>query len=73
MADERTDLVEIDQCIHCGRRADDHCIFDASRVPYGCRCDYRSWAGVPGPICAAYVGGGKDCETCEHNKECHRG
>lgn len=71
---DRTDLVEIDECVHCGRRADEHCIFEAAKVPDGCRCDYRSWDGIPGPICDKFEGhdDGKHCENCEHNRECHR-
>lgn len=73
MAAKRNDLVEIDQCIHCGRPESDHCYFVSAKVPAGCKCDYRSWDETPGPICASYVGDGTtNCENCEHNKECHK-
>lgn len=71
---DRAELVEIDQCIHCGRSESEHCIFKAAKALAGCRCnDVRTWSDpsdIP-PICAEYVGSGGNCATCEHDQKCH--
>lgn len=73
MADKRTDLVESDQCIYCGKPADEHCIFEAAKVPEGCKCDYRAWGEPPPPICERFAGDHESCERCAHEKGCHHG
>lgn len=43
----------------------------------GCVCDLGEWGVKPEEIpapCAAHVGEpGENCETCEHDFECHGG
>lgn len=59
-------------CAHCGLPEDDHCHFRPA-MPDGCICPYGTWGGDVDDICHAYKGSGESyCETCAHNKECHR-
>ena len=44
-------------------------------IPPGCVCDPEDWLNdVILPQCAKYEeSGGGQCETCEHDPECHKG
>lgn len=64
-----------EHCIHCGEVAEQHHEFEPpKRASATCCCDAREWADptdIP-VVCAAFVGDpARNCETCEHNIECH--
>jgi hypothetical protein len=63
-------------CKTCGVAEEDHHEPDWLELPDGCVCDWRSWdysnKTVIPPVCGEYKGDGvENCETCEHDKECH--
>lgn len=63
-------------CKICGDFEDEHHEPDYLEIPAGCVCDWRTWdydnkTALP-PACSEYKGDGKEnCQTCEHDKECH--
>ena len=60
--------MEITHCPHCHER------IIPPRKPDGCVCDAWEWRdpdNIP-PPCAEYCGDGtRNCDKCEHDKECH--
>lgn len=60
-------------CSICGKTKEEHHEFREVKRPEGCVCDTETWADDISPICDKYEGNGKTyCETCEHDKECHK-
>jgi hypothetical protein len=63
-------------CKICGQSEEEHHDPDWLEIPAGCVCDWGTWdysgkTTLP-PACKEYKGDGqKNCETCEHDKECH--
>lgn len=63
-------------CKICGDKEEDHHEPDWLEIPKGCVCNWREWdyykmISVPS-VCGKYVGDGNtNCETCEHDLECH--
>jgi hypothetical protein len=62
-------------CKTCGEREESHHEPDWLFLPDGCVCDWHEWdyhdkACLP-PVCGEYKGVVCNCETCEHDKECH--
>jgi hypothetical protein len=63
-------------CKICGEFEDKHHEPDYLEIPAGCVCDWNTWdtdgkTRLP-PACSQYKGDGRqNCETCEHDKECH--
>jgi len=63
-------------CKVCGRTDNDHHEPDWIEIPAGCVCDWREWdyhkmSKLP-LVCSEYEGDGTtNCQTCEHDKECH--
>ena len=64
-------------CKICGESEDDHHEPDWLWIPNGCVCDFRTWdyyerSQLPDP-CSEYKGDGvENCQTCEHDKACHK-
>lgn len=61
-------------CGHCGLEEHAHHAFAPIKRPASCVCDWREWGDQFGirDVCAAHVGDpSKNCETCEHDMECH--
>ena len=60
--------MDMTHCPHCRER------LTPPRKPAGCVCDAGEWRdpdNIPTP-CAAYDGDGvRNCDICEHDKECH--
>lgn len=63
-------------CKTCGEPEETHHEPNWLELPDGCVCDWREWdydrkTKLP-PVCGEYKGDGScNCETCEHDKECH--
>lgn len=63
-------------CKICGDSEDRHHEADWLEIPNGCVCDWRTWdydgkTKLPS-ICNEYKGDKKEnCQTCEHDYECH--
>jgi len=59
-------------CIHCGKTADDHCVFETKAMPAGCVCAPGEWGDRITPICDKFVGDLRyACHVCEHDDACH--
>jgi len=67
-----------DICAHCGRKQDEHCIFEPVGRPAKCKCYPLVWddpTAIPG-ICEQFqsiVPGSLTalCRICFHERECH--
>jgi len=58
-------------CKYCGKPEWKHHDFVAV-MPPDCVCDPGEWGeNIPKP-CKKYKGDEGRCETCEHDKECHK-
>ena len=60
-------------CRVCGVPEDEHHEPEWIEVPDDCVCDPLTWdKNVIPPPCNEYKGNGiTNCETCEHDSECH--
>lgn len=62
-------------CSICGKGKCEHHTFVAVEKPKGCICDHNDWRHpdkIP-PVCNEYSGDGyENCDSCEHDKECHK-
>lgn len=64
-----------EKCVICGEYEEDHHVFTPPNRPSkSCCCNPKDWSDpeeIPA-VCGKFVGDRSgNCETCEHDYECH--